>query len=30
MGMIDFSVRLLAQKAVALGFVTNISPTTFH
>jgi hypothetical protein len=25
-----WTVRLLAQKAVALGFVTNISPTTIH
>jgi transposase len=25
-----WTVRLLAQKAVALGFVTNISPTTVH
>ncbi len=24
------TVRLLAQKAVELGFVTNISPTTIH
>jgi Homeodomain-like domain len=25
-----WTVRLLAQKAVALGFVTSISPTTIH
>jgi transposase len=25
-----WTVRLLAQKAVELGFVTNISPTTIH
>jgi transposase len=25
-----WTVRLLAQKAVSLGFVTNISPTTIH
>ncbi len=25
-----WTVRLLAQKVVALGFVTNISPTTIH
>jgi transposase len=25
-----WTVRLLAQKAVALGFVTNISPNTIH
>jgi len=25
-----WTVRLLAQKAVALGFATNISPTTIH
>ena len=28
--MTDFSVRLLAQKAVELGFVTSISPNTIH
>jgi hypothetical protein len=28
--MIDFSVRLLAQKAVELGFVKSISPNTIH
>jgi hypothetical protein len=25
-----WTVRLLAQKAFELGFVTNISPTTIH
>ena len=30
MGMTDFSVRLLAEIAVELGFVTNISPNTVH
>jgi len=30
MDMIDFPVRLLAQKAVELGFVSNISPTTMR
>jgi hypothetical protein len=30
MDMTDFPVRLLAQKAVELGFVTSISPTTIH
>ncbi len=26
----QWTVRLLAQKAIELGFVTNISPTTIH
>jgi hypothetical protein len=30
MDMTDFPVRHLAQKAVELVFVTNISPTTIH
>ena len=30
MAMTDFLVRLLAQKAVELGFVASISPDTIH
>jgi transposase len=29
-GYDHWTVRLLAQKAIELGFVTNISPTTIH